>query len=90
MTWELIWMLIILKIPVIYLCLVVWWAVRAKPAPLEPALLPVPTEIDPRPGWSFQHLRPRRPRRGPHGTPARGYRRQGARARAPHGGAEKR
>ena len=38
MTWELIWMLVILKIPVIYLCLVVWWAIRAEPQPLEPAL----------------------------------------------------
>ena len=81
MTWELIWMLVILKIPVIYLCLVVWWAIRAKPAPFEPALRPVETEVDPRPGWSFVR-RPRRPRRGPHGTPGRGSRRQGARAKA--------
>lgn len=79
MTWELIWMLVILKIPIVYLCCVVWWAVRAKPAPLEPALLPVAAEPDPRPGWRF--LRgPRGPRRGPHGTPGRGYRRQTARA----------
>ncbi len=79
MTWELIWMLVILKIPVIYLGAVVWWAIRAKPAPLEPALKPVATEVDPRPGWRF--LRgPGGPRRGPHGAPARGYRRQAARA----------
>ena len=82
MTWELIWMLIILKIPVIYLCLVVWWAVRAKPAPLEPALRPVAAEIDPRPGWEFQRVRPRAPRRGPHGAPGRGYRPRVAAARA--------
>ena len=81
MTWELIWMLVILKIPVIYLGLVVWWAVRAKPAPLEPALLAVETGLDPRPGWRFMRG-PRAPRRGPHGTPGRGYRRQVARARA--------
>lgn len=73
MTWELIWMLVILKIPVVYLCVVVWWAVRSKPAPLEPALLTVAAEIDPRPGWRFARG-PRRPRRGPHGTPSRGYR----------------
>ena len=79
MTWELIWMLVILKIPVIYLCLVVWWAVRAKPAPLEPAHRLVSVEIDPRPGWRY--LRgPRAPRRGPHGAPGRGYLRQAARA----------
>jgi hypothetical protein len=82
MTWELIWMLVILKIPVIYLCLVVWWAVRAKPAPLEPALRPVSAEVDPRPGWEFRRVRSHGPRRGPHGAPRRGYRRQVARAGA--------
>ena len=30
-------MLVILKIPVVYLCAVVWWAVRAEPPPLEGA-----------------------------------------------------
>ena len=30
-------MLVILKIPVVYLCWVVWWAVRAEPEPLEGA-----------------------------------------------------
>jgi hypothetical protein len=29
--WEAIFMLLILKIPVIYLAVVVWWAVRAEP-----------------------------------------------------------
>jgi hypothetical protein len=80
MTWELIWMLVILKIPVVYLCLVVWWAVRAKPEPLEPALRPVSAEPDPRPGWQYSRV-PRRPRRGPHGSPGRGYARV-ARAKA--------
>jgi len=73
MTWELIWMLVILKIPVVYLCLVVWWAVRAKPLPLEPSLRPVARDPDPRPGWRFTRVPPRRPRRGPHGAPGRGY-----------------
>ena len=82
MTWELIWMLLILKIPVVYLCLVVWWAVRAKPAPLEPALRTAPLEIDPRPGWRFPRGRPRGPRSGPHGAPSRGYQRRIAEAKA--------
>ena len=30
-------MLVILKIPVVYLCAVVWWAIRAEPRPLEGA-----------------------------------------------------
>ena len=74
-------MLVILKIPVIYLGAVVWWAIRAKPAPLEPALKPVAIEIDPRPGWRSSRG-PDRLRRGPHDAPRRGYRRQAARARA--------
>ena len=37
MIWELVFMLVILKIPVVYLCWVVWWAVRAVPEPLEGA-----------------------------------------------------
>ena len=74
-------MLIILKIPVIYLCVVVWWAVRAKPAPLEPALRTVERELDPKPGWRYSRQRPGAPRRGPHATPTRGYRPQVARER---------
>jgi hypothetical protein len=35
--WELVFMLVILKIPVVYLCSVVWWAIRAEPEPLEGA-----------------------------------------------------
>jgi hypothetical protein len=73
-------MLVILKIPVVYLCSVVWYAVRAKPLPLEPALKPAAADPDPRPGWSYSRS-PRRPRRGPHGSPGRGYVRV-ARARA--------
>ena len=30
-------MLVVLKIPVVYLCAVVWWAIRAEPQPLEGA-----------------------------------------------------
>ena len=30
-------MLVVLKIPVVYLCAVVWWAIRAEPHPLEGA-----------------------------------------------------
>ncbi|HET9437453.1 MAG TPA: hypothetical protein VFO64_04570 [Gaiellaceae bacterium] len=29
--WEAVFMLVVLKIPVIYLAAVVWWAVRAEP-----------------------------------------------------------
>ena len=29
--WEAIFMLVVLKIPLVYLCAVVWWAIRAEP-----------------------------------------------------------
>jgi hypothetical protein len=65
-------MLVILKIPVVYLCLVVWWAIRAEPRPLEGAPLPVAQPEDPYGrGWRLPPNRPRR--RGPHGGPARSY-----------------
>ena len=53
MIWEFVFMIVILKIPIVYLCLVVWWAVRAEPEPLEPALLPAELPEDPsgRRGW---------------------------------------
>ena len=62
---EIIFLMLVLKLPILYLIGVVWWAVRAEPRPAEPAVLAVPAPDDPqrftgRPG-------PRRPRRGgPH------------------------
>jgi hypothetical protein len=32
-TWEAIFMLVVLKIPLVYLGVVVWWAIRAEPTP---------------------------------------------------------
>src|SRR2546423_13979687 len=65
-------MIVILKIPIVYLCLVVWWAVRSEPEPLEPALLPAALPEDPSGrGWRFRPDRPRR--RGPRGGPTRSY-----------------
>ena len=70
---ELVFMLVILKLPVVYLCLVVWWAVRAVPEPFEGAPLP----LAPGPGWDpLRRGRPRRPRNGPHGGPVRSYARR--------------
>jgi hypothetical protein len=65
--WELIFMMLILKIPIAYLCAVVWWAVRAEPRPPEFASLPVRAEPPrPCPWWR----RPLRPPGGP-GPPSR-------------------
>ena len=69
--WEAIFMLVVLKIPVVYLAVVVWWAVRAQPetelggegagvlAPLTPC------------GWDDWKRRRPRPRRRPVGPSGR-------------------
>lgn len=57
---EVVFMLVILKIPVVYLCAVVWWAVRAEPRPPEPALNPARLpELEPCPWASRTRGRPR-------------------------------
>ena len=76
MIWELVFMLVILKIPVVYLCAVVWWAIRAEPLPLEGAgrLVPV-SPTPPECGWREQRARVLRrgplPRGGRGGRPVR-------------------
>jgi len=66
---EVVFMLVILKIPVVYLCAVVWWAVRAEPRPPEGALNPARLpDADPCP-WSRPRRAPTRP--SPCGGPRR-------------------
>lgn len=65
-------MMVILKIPIAYLCLVVYWAVKAEPKPSEPARSQADGP-DPRAPWSPQTRRPR-PRRGPERGPLRASR----------------
>jgi len=64
--WELIFMMLVLKIPIAYLCWIVWWAIKAEPE--------VGTEGG-NEGLAWQPWRPQRgprPRRGgPHGSRAR-------------------
>ena len=43
--WELIFMMFVLKLPILYLIGVVWWAIRSTPDPYAPAAL-VPAELD--------------------------------------------
>jgi hypothetical protein len=64
--WEAIFMLVVLKIPMVYLAAVVWWAVRAEPQPAgggeEIGVLAPLTPC----GWEdWKRRRPRPPRRGP-------------------------
>lgn len=62
MVWEAVFLLLVLKIPVVYLCLVVWWAIRSEPRPEAPAAL-VPVEDTPPhvPLRTVGHRRGRRP-----------------------------
>jgi hypothetical protein len=80
--WELIFMMLILKIPIVYLGLVVYWAVKAEPRPPEPALLPVLPEPGPdQPSRWAARRPPRRPSRGGPHTP-RGQRQRKRAVRA--------
>ena len=83
--WELFWFMVILKIPVVYLACVVWWALRA-PRPLEPAVAvrlgePEPSH-DPLAGRRLPARSLRPLRGGPHGSPRRVHARAAARATA--------
>lgn len=71
MGWEIIFMLVILKIPVVYIAVVVWWAIKAEPEPGDLAGAPVLSDT-PSPGSTPRRRRPRgrRPDR-PH-TPGYG------------------
>lgn len=83
--WEIVFLMLILKIPIAYLCWVVWWAIKAEPRPPEGAGVTV--EIGPKDesGWSRRSSRRLRP--GPRGGPSRTYPRTAraalANARAP-------
>jgi hypothetical protein len=77
MVWEFVFLMIALKIPIIYLCLVVYWAIRNDGRPAEGAALVARPDVEPRPPWS---PRPRTRRGGPHGSPLRTYSRAGRRA----------
>lgn len=75
--WELIFLMVVMKIPIVYLCWVVWWAIKAEPRPEEGAALvaaPRPDAPEPGSAWAFRSRRRPRPAR-PHGGPTRVYNR---------------
>ena len=71
MVWEIVFMLVILKIPIVYLCVVVWWAIKAEDSPPGPVGVAVVADTPP------SGSGPRRHRPG---------RRRPSRPRAPRGG----
>lgn len=72
---ELIFLMVILKIPIAYLCYVVWVAIKSKPEPGRGDGAAVRTSPEWPPSGS-DRVRSRAPRRRPprpHGGPARAY-----------------
>ena len=63
--------MVILKIPILYLCWVVYWAIKSEPQPQQGAALVAAVDDDSGPAAWRRGKRPRRP--GPHGRPARSY-----------------
>jgi hypothetical protein len=71
--WELVFLMVILKIPIVYLCGVVYYAIKAKPLPGAGAGVTAQLGPDPDPAGPGR-IRPRRfGRPRPHGGPARTY-----------------
>jgi hypothetical protein len=85
MWWFVLIFVVLLKIPMLYLGWVIWWAIKDPPGPDEgyegagDALDADGPQSD---GWWKRKLPARTPRRGPHGSPARRPRTAFARARA--------
>jgi hypothetical protein len=78
---EILFMMVVLKLPIVYLAAVVYWAVRAEPRDYEAARLPVTTHPPPQPPsrrWNSRGPR----RRGPHGSPTRREARRATASRA--------
>jgi hypothetical protein len=83
--WELVFLMVILKVPIVYLCAVVYYAIKAEPRHEEGAAVTARIGPDgPETGWRRVHPRRFLPR--PHGGPTRTYprtpRTAGARAKA--------
>ena len=79
--WEIVFLMVILKIPIVYLCTVVYYAIKAEPVPGEGSGAGERSSPeDGGPGGPRRRRRPRAPWR-PHGGPSRTYPRT-ARARA--------
>jgi hypothetical protein len=70
--WEIVFLMVILKIPIVYLCWVVWWAIKAEPRPEEGAAVTPVLGGDDGGGRRRRSVRPRL-RPSPRGGPARTY-----------------
>ena len=75
--WEIVFLMVILKIPIVYLCAVVYYAIKAEPRRTGGAPVAARTDPDDQgPGWGRRPRRrtgPMRPPSRPHGGPSRVY-----------------
>ena len=71
--WEVVFLMVILKIPIVYLCFVIYYAIKATPRPEEGAAVTARLGPDSGPPTGWRRLHPRRFRPGPHGGPTRTY-----------------
>jgi hypothetical protein len=71
MGWTFVYLMLILKIPIVALLTIVWWAIRSTPEESEPVRADDGggTKVPPRPRRHPRRPLPRHPRRGPHGDP---------------------
>jgi hypothetical protein len=72
--WEILFLMLILKIPIVYLCFVIYYAIKAEPRPEAGATVTAELGPDPDeggPGPRRRRLPGRFPR--PHGGPVRRY-----------------
>lgn len=70
MLWFTLWFMVILKIPILYLAWVIWWAVKDPPEAIAGGWA---AGTNGGPGWrpTLRPDRNGRPRGGPHGSPRR-------------------
>ena len=71
--WELVFLMVILKIPIVYLCLVVYYAIKAKPVPGAGAGVTASVGPENGAGPASSRFRQRPFGRRPHGGPTRTY-----------------
>lgn len=88
MVWAVVFLMVILKIPIVYLCSVVYYAIKAEPRRGRgdgAGVRAAPEWPPPDPGRGRLRRAPRRSPSRPHGGPSRAYARS---ARVAHAGAD--
>jgi hypothetical protein len=71
--WEIVFLMVILKIPIVYLCWIVWWAIKAEPRPEEGAAVTAVVGGEDGSGGRRRRRTSGRLRPGPRGGPSRTY-----------------